>query len=195
MATLIQSKQIQGVVTASVIEGDFNVQGDIIATGSNSIFGDITGSSVSASYIIGDGSGITGINYSQIGNTPVFLPGQNVTITSSSNEITFHAVLDGTGSDVQNLSISGDQLTIIGGNSITIPTGSNVSEYSDLTNVPTGIVSASAQIISKWCSFWFIYISTTSRNYKRFFSNNNFRITDFGFNSLYQHRCTDLHRF
>ena len=164
MATLIQSKQIQGVVTASVIEGDFNVQGDIIATGSNSIFGDITGSSVSASYIIGDGSGITGINYSQIGNTPVFLPGQNVTITSSSNEITFHAVLDGTGSDVQNLSISGDQLTIIGGNSITIPTGSNVSEY------------------SKWCSFWF-------------FSNNNFRITDFGFNSLYQHRCTDLHRF
>ena len=52
MATLIQSKQIQGVVTASVIEGDFNVQGDIIATGSNSIFGDITGSSVSASYII-----------------------------------------------------------------------------------------------------------------------------------------------
>ena len=147
MATLIQSKQIQGVVTASVIEGDFNVQGDIIATGSNAIFGDITGSSVSASYIIGDGSGITGINYSQIGNTPVFLPGQNVTITSSSNEITFHAVLDGTGSDVQNLSISGDQLTIIGGNSITIPTGSNVSEYSDLTNVPTGIVSASAQII------------------------------------------------
>ena len=146
MATLIQSKQIEGIVTSSVIHGEFLVSGSLTVTGSNSILGSVTASTISSSFI-GDGSGITDINYSQIGDTPQFIGGTNITITSSSNEITVHATLDGTGSDVQNLSITGDQLTILGGNTITIPTGSGVSDYNQLTNVPSGIVSSSDQIL------------------------------------------------
>jgi len=145
MATLIQSKQIQGIVSASVIHGEFLVSGSLTVTGSNSILGSVTASAISSSFL-GDGSGITGITYSQIDNTPQFIGGNNVTITSSSNVITVHATLDGTGSDAQNLSISGDQLTILGGNTITIPTGSGVSDYTQLTNVPSGIISGSSQI-------------------------------------------------
>ena len=146
MATLIQSKQIQGIVTSSVIHGEFLVSGSLTVTGSNSILGSVTASAISSSFL-GDGSGITGITYSQIDDTPQFVGGNNITITSSSNVITVHAQLDGTGSDAQSLSISGDQLTILGGNTITIPTGSGVSDYTQLTNVPSGIVSSSIQIL------------------------------------------------
>ena len=119
MATLIQSKQIEGIVTASVINGEFLVSGSLIVTGSNYILGSVTASAISSSFS-GDGSGITGITYSQIENTPIFVGGNNITITSSSNVITVHAQLDGTGSDAQSLTIDGDQLTILGGNTITI---------------------------------------------------------------------------
>jgi hypothetical protein len=146
MATLIQSKQIEGIVTSSVVQGEFLVSGSLIVTGSNSILGSVTASAISSSFI-GDGSGITGITYSQIGDTPQFVGGNNITITSSSNVITVHATLDGTGTDSQNLSITGDQLTILGGNTITIPTGSGVSDYTQLTNVPNGIVSSSDQVL------------------------------------------------
>ena len=135
MATLIQSKQIEGIVTSSVIHGEFLVSGSLVVTGSNSILGAVTASAISSSFF-GDGSNLTGITYSQIDNTPQFVGGNNITITSSSNVITVHAQLDGTGSDAQSLSISGDQLTILGGNTITIPTGSGVSDYTQLTNVP-----------------------------------------------------------
>ena len=124
MATLIQSKQIEGVLTASVIHGEFTVSGSLVVTCSQSVLGAVTASSISSSFsgdFTGDGSGLTGITYSQIGNTPQFVGGNNITITSSSNVITVHAQLDGTGSDAQSLSISGDQLTIIGGNTVTIP--------------------------------------------------------------------------
>jgi hypothetical protein len=52
--------------------------------------------------------------------------------------------LDGTGSDAQSLSINGDQLTIIGGNTITIPTGS--TSWEQLGNIPSGLISGSTQI-------------------------------------------------
>ena len=42
MATLIQSKQIEGIVTASVVEGVFQVSGSQIITGSQELSGDIT---------------------------------------------------------------------------------------------------------------------------------------------------------
>ncbi len=62
MATLIQSKQIQGVVTASVIEGEFSVSGSLVTSGSLNIVGDITASGiVQASQFIGDGSRLTGV--------------------------------------------------------------------------------------------------------------------------------------
>ena len=62
MATLIQSKQIQGVVTASVVEGEFSVSGSLVTSGSLNILGDITASGiVQASQFIGDGSRLTGV--------------------------------------------------------------------------------------------------------------------------------------
>ena len=54
MATLIQSKQIQGVVTASVIEGDFQVDsGSVNLSGASGVSGSFSGS------YVGDGSGLT----------------------------------------------------------------------------------------------------------------------------------------
>lgn len=62
MATLIQSKQIQGVVTASIIEGEFQVSGSLITSGSIFVDGDITASGVvKGAYFEGDGSRLTGI--------------------------------------------------------------------------------------------------------------------------------------
>jgi hypothetical protein len=62
MATLIQSKQIQGVVTASVIEGDFLVSGSLLTSGSMFVDGDITASGViKGTYFEGDGSRLRGI--------------------------------------------------------------------------------------------------------------------------------------
>ena len=58
MATLIQSKQIQGVVTASVIIGDFQVSGSTNLTGSVGVAGTLTATS-----LVGEGSGITGISF------------------------------------------------------------------------------------------------------------------------------------
>ncbi len=50
MATLIQSKQIQGVVTASVIQGDFQVDsGSVNLTGASGVSGSFSGS------FLGDG--------------------------------------------------------------------------------------------------------------------------------------------
>ena len=49
--------------------------------------------------------------------------------------------------DSQTLSISGDQLTISSGNTITIPSGSSgTTDYTQLTNVPSGLVSGSSQV-------------------------------------------------
>ena len=62
MATLIKSKQIQGVVTASVIHGDFSVSGSLVVSGSGIFTNDITASgTVRANQFIGDGSGLTGV--------------------------------------------------------------------------------------------------------------------------------------
>jgi hypothetical protein len=62
MATLIQSKQIEGVVTASVVDGVFIVSGSQVLTGSLFVDGDITASNiVQASQFVGDGSRLTGV--------------------------------------------------------------------------------------------------------------------------------------
>jgi hypothetical protein len=62
MATLIQSKQIEGIVTASVVDGVFIVSGSQILTGSLFVDGDITASNVvQASQFVGDGSRLTGV--------------------------------------------------------------------------------------------------------------------------------------
>lgn len=62
MATLIQSKQIEGVVTASVIDGTFVISGSQILTGSLFVDGDITASGiVQGTQFVGDGSRLTGV--------------------------------------------------------------------------------------------------------------------------------------
>ncbi len=62
MATLIQSKQIEGVVTASIVEGGFTVSGSLLTSGSLFVNGDITASGViRGQFIEGDGSRLTGI--------------------------------------------------------------------------------------------------------------------------------------
>ena len=147
MATLIQSKQIEGVVTASVIEGELKVSGSFIATGSNSIFGAITASSISSS------GPIYGVRYNDIDGTPSFIGGTGITITQVGDVYTITNDLgatDNTGSDSQILSIVGDQLTISDGNTVTIPTGSGgggVSSWNQLSDIPSGLVSGSSQVI------------------------------------------------
>ena len=59
MATLISSKQISGVVTASVINGEFLVSGSSTLTGSMFIQGDVSASSISASTFQGSGTNLT----------------------------------------------------------------------------------------------------------------------------------------
>jgi hypothetical protein len=82
MATLIQSKQIEGVVTASVIEGDFLVSGSLIVSGSGIFTSNITASSISSS------GPIYGVRYSDVQGTPSFVSGTGINITQVGNIIT-----------------------------------------------------------------------------------------------------------
>lgn len=62
MATLIQSKQIEGVVTASVVAGDFSISGSLLVSGSGIFTSDISASGViSAGFFEGDGSRLRGV--------------------------------------------------------------------------------------------------------------------------------------
>ena len=92
MATLIQSKQIEGVVTASVIEGDFLVSGSLVVSGSGIFTTDITASSISSS------GPIYGVRYSDIQGTPNFVAGTGINITQVGNVITITNT--GTGGEV-----------------------------------------------------------------------------------------------
>ena len=199
MATLIQSKQIEGVVTASVIQGDFLVSGSLVVSGSGIFTSDITASSISSS------GPIYGVRYSDVQGTPNFVAGSGIVITQVGTTITItntgggggvsgsaelissvaqlnsytgsndiiilgleqftasiqseldsletrvsalESQTDNTGSDSQTLSIVGDQLTISGGNTITIPSGGGgTSDFTELTNVPSGLVSSSDQVL------------------------------------------------
>ena len=73
MATLISSKQIQGVVTASVIQGDFSVGGggSVNLSAASGVTGSFTGS------FIGDGSGIVNIPYTSIVSLPTLVSGSS----------------------------------------------------------------------------------------------------------------------
>lgn len=62
MATLIQSKQIEGIVTSSIVDGVFVVSGSQILTGSLFVDGDITASGIiQGTQFVGDGSRLTGV--------------------------------------------------------------------------------------------------------------------------------------
>lgn len=104
MATLIQSKQIQGVVTASVIQGDFLVSGSLIVSGSGIFTNDITASSISSS------GPIYGVRYNDVQDTPNFVGGTGIEVTQLGNNITITNV--GGGGGIPSGTISGSsQLT------------------------------------------------------------------------------------
>ena len=123
MATLIQSKQIEGVVTASVIEGTFTVSsGSVDLGGATGVTGSFSGSFIGdGSQLTFDGTGLVSaseqINFNLLQNKPVFIAGSNITIASSSNNIT-------------------------------ITSTDGVTSYTDLTNIPDGIVSQSSQVVA-----------------------------------------------
>ena len=124
MATLIQSKQIEGVVTASVIEGTFTVQsGSVNLEGASGVTGSFSGSFVGdGSQLTFNGTGLVSgsqqINYNLLQNKPLFIGDGGTTITSGSG----------------NIIISSSN------------TGTGVTSYDDLTDVPSDIISSSAQI-------------------------------------------------
>lgn len=67
------------------------------------------------------------------------------TISSSAQISAFGFLTSET--DSQTLSVSGDQLTISGGNTVSLPTGGGgVTSFNDLSDVPSGLVSSSAQV-------------------------------------------------
>ena len=65
MANLISSRQIQGVVTASKVTGEFEVSGSSHTTGSFNVTGSISASStITANNFVGDGSTLSGVELS-----------------------------------------------------------------------------------------------------------------------------------
>jgi len=163
MATLIKSKQIQGVVTASVIEGVFTVSGSLITT-------DITASgNVTANTFTGNGGGLTNINFGSIVNAPTLVSGSSQivgilsdlnTFSGSQNtkDSTLATYTASVTSQLSNLTqatssyetkgrgiiSSSAQISalgyVVGGG------GGGTSDYTQLINVPNGIVSGSSQI-------------------------------------------------
>ena len=163
MATLIKSKQIQGVVTASVIEGIFTVSGSLVTT-------DITASgNVTANTFTGNGGGLTDINFGSIVNAPTLVSGSSQIVgiltdlnTFSSSQETKNATLAtytaSVTSQLTNLTqatssfetkgrgiiSSSAQISalgyVVGGG------GGGTSDYTQLINVPNGIISGSSQI-------------------------------------------------
>jgi hypothetical protein len=74
MATLIQSKQIQGIVSASNIAGDFTVGGNIQAPEGTASLGQAIVGSISSS------GPILGVRYDDIDGSPDIIAGTNITV-------------------------------------------------------------------------------------------------------------------
>ena len=175
MATLIQSKQIEGVVTASVIVGEFEVSGSSQFTGSLSITGDVTASGA----FIGDGSklsfggtnivsgssqltfselgglpaglisGSSQVDYTSLTNVPTFLPGENTTITSGSNIITISSTGGGANDSLNSFTASyfGDSASFDSRIDGISASGSGADFNVNLSNIPSGLVSGSSQVV------------------------------------------------
>ena len=120
MATLIQSKQIEGIVTASIVEGVFQVSGSQIITGSQEVSGDITASNIRVTgKYYGDGSQLS------FDGTGLVSGSSQVTISSTSGFTTFSSsiatsIAGITDTDNQTLSFNqvNKRLTISDGNTV-----------------------------------------------------------------------------
>ena len=132
MATLISAKQIQGVVTASVIDGTLFVSGNIILTGSQFVTnGSISASAVTASQFYGkantlnfDETGlVSGSVLRNLDGTGVFSGSSQVTLSSTTGFTAFSSsVASDIGSAGGNQTLSfntaNKRLTISGGNNV-----------------------------------------------------------------------------
>lgn len=131
MATLIQSKQIEGVVTASVIDGTFVVSGSQILTGSLFVDGDITASGIiQGAQFVGDGSRLTG----------VIAEGTGINVSSGS--------IDAVATELR-FSGSGVTIDVINSN-----TASITIEGTDIThlNTFTQSIDGRVDILENWSS-------------------------------------------
>ena len=130
MATLIASKQISGVVTASVINGEFLVSGSSILTGSMFVTGAISASEISASSFTGDGSNLS------FGGTNILSGSSQITISQTNGYTAFSSsiaasissstlpsglVSSSTQIDYDDIS---DKPAFIGGTNVTVTSGS-----------------------------------------------------------------------
>ena len=131
MATLIQSKQIEGIVTSSIIDGVFIVSGSQILTGSLFVDGDITASGViEASEFVGDGSRLTG----------VVATGTGVSFETGSSLST-----------ITKFEISGSGIDV---NIINSNTASITIDYTDITQLNTFTQSIDGRVdsLENWSS-------------------------------------------
>ena len=154
MANLISSKQIAGVVTASVIAGDFEVSGSSHITGSFNVTGSINASStITANNFVGSGTTLTGV---ELAGRGIFsgseqLPSGIISgseqlpagLISGSSQLTteFDARY---GNELGDGLISGSVLRPGGDGVIS---GSSQIEFGNINNLPAGIVSGSIQIL------------------------------------------------
>jgi len=154
MANLISSKQIAGVVTASVIAGDFEVSGSSHITGSFNVTGSISASStITANNFVGSGTTLTGV---ELAGRGIFsgseqLPSGIISgseqlpagLISGSSQLTteFDARY---GNELGDGLISGSVLRPGGDGVIS---GSSQIEFGNINNLPAGIVSGSIQIL------------------------------------------------
>ena len=91
MATLIQSKQIAGVVSASNIAGDFTVGGDIVAPSGTASLGQAIVGSISSS------GPILGVRYDDIDGLPDIIAGTNITVVKDGSNFIISSSLEGGG--------------------------------------------------------------------------------------------------
>ena len=197
MATLIQSKQIEGIVTASVIEGQLSVSGSIIATGSDSIFGSITASAISSS------GPIYGVRYGDIDGTPNFIAGTGILITQAGDNITITNTGGGGGvsgsaeliSSVAQLNsyTGSNDIIILGLNQFTASiqgqVDSLIAATSSYETTGRGIISGSAQITALG------FVSSSGDSTPAGTISSSQQITDLGFISSSHTDITSLNAF
>ena len=147
MATLISSKQIQGVVTASVIQGDFSVGGggSVNLSAASGVTGSFTGS------FIGDGSGIVNIPYTSIVSLPTLVSGSSqIDITQTDGFTSFSSsIATSLGSvDTDDQTVSFNSVSKV----LTISEGNSV----DLSSLGGGGGGGGSSIWSTGSSWYFV---------------------------------------
>jgi hypothetical protein len=158
MATLIQSKQIEGVVTASVIDGVFIVSGSQLLSGSMFVNGDITASNiVQASQFVGDGSRLTG----------VVATGTGISLESGSSLSTITKL---------EISGSGINLDIVNSNTASIEIKSPY-EVGGLFRIYENYTSLISSSISYFTDGQIVYVKDTNTLYQSDITYANFTTT------------------